>query len=165
MRLLVCLHYKFIPVDKSDSHLWIFMSQCFPRLMIFFFYHSNIFNPPPPIYSSSFYFIWLLTTQTCTHTHTKMWMLTWIPLATCSRCLQSITISLSLLPLTFHVLLPLPGANQRQPRALWTLKGPQRRVADRQHRELQDWGHARRQSKEQWTWYVRPCRCPYVSHI
>lgn len=31
----MCPHCTFIPADKSDSRLWICISQCFPRLMIF----------------------------------------------------------------------------------------------------------------------------------
>ncbi len=118
MRLLVCLHYKFIPVDKSDSHLWICMSQCLPRLMIF--HHSNIFNPPPPPFIS-LYFIWPLNTQT--HRDVNMDPAHYVQ----GACKQ--------LPFHWHVhslcsssrfpMLPLlPGASQRQPQALWTLKGP-----------------------------------------
>lgn len=141
MRLLVCLHYKFIPVDNSDSLLWICMSRCLPRLMIF--RHSNVFNPPTPPDTIPLYFIWPLNTQTPTHTHTRTHAYLCIDPAhsLCARCMLTITISLAGLrsplppPHALPTLPPLPGANQRQPRDLWTPGGPLRWIADRQRRK------------------------------
>lgn len=48
--------WKFIPADKSDGRLWICISQCFPRLMIF--HHSNIFTSPHLFFLS--FFLWPL---------------------------------------------------------------------------------------------------------
>lgn len=63
----------------------------------------------------------------------------------------------------------LPGANQRQPQALWTLKGPRRWIADRQHRKatrLRARETTRRRSIERGMYdHAGTHTCPYVSDI
>lgn len=88
--------------------------------------------------------------------------------------MQTITIflagSLSLLPPHTLPMLPLlPGANQRQPQALWTLKGPLQWIADssiEKATRLRGTRGGRRRNIERGMYdHAGAHRCPYVSDI
>ena len=127
-----------------------------------FFFTIQIYSIhlPPFIH---LYFIWTLNTHTYTHIDVNM------------DAAHSVQGACKQLPFHWQVhslvssshspmLLLLPGANQRQPQALWTLKGPLRWIADRQHNKLRDdegTHDGRRRNIERGMYdRVGACRCP-----